>query len=517
MKKIFFINKKAIHHYLWKMSQNIVARPPNKLFLSADDYNQLITRLKQYPELKQLIDEHLEDYPSSSNSPWNQLFSFIDLEDLYHDINSMIKEAMYSYPGKLFTQTSLKDINWNQFKSTLPVDHLTRYGYDTDIDLIKRFIYFAIGIAPWLQELKFILDAGWNWYYFSFVNPDHVLMRAKSGRLPLSPETFEQAAQMNINDYPRAVKVLCQTADLSLGMGTHNRSTRIFHIRYDSDGNRLPPSRKKPTFSGWSKNQLTHAIRKVGTVRFDVKSLPGQGIRLSLNPTGIDVAPSKGQVCGRYSETIFQGNQLNARFPGFAYWHYMPRAYYEALYRAIFHTPRSFKINLIIERRLMDLFLLRFIAIYDFNIPSTIVDTASPEEIGAIITARRAAVFPVESRQEITDIYEPLMKGPGTRFSRAVGQHFRQLGQLEPEQDDFNQYQMEYYRQILNVCTQPSINVSQTRQKILYYIRSLDLEDYVLKQLRLTDLNMVPQDKLCQILQGYVKALISQTQYSIQL
>ena len=497
------------------MSQNIVSRTPNKLFLTVDDYNQLFARLRQYPEIKQLLDAYSG---LTSRQLFNILFDFESLGDVIdssRSSGSYRESYLTSHP--LFTGTSLKNVDWEHFASLPSSNYVDNYLYGASRNLLSRFIDFALPTVPWLSELKNILDAGWQWYYFSLVNMDHILMQPRDNRLLLNPETFEQAARMDIKDYPQAVKVLCQVPDLSRGMSAHNPATRIFHTGYDSGGSRLPLDQQRPTFGGWSKDQLINAIRKVGTVRFDIKFIRDQGYRVSLNPKGEYVAPSKGQVCGRYSETIFQGNHLNARFPGFGTSDYMPRTYYEALYRAIFHTPRPFKINLIIERRLMDLFLLRFIAIYDFNIPSSIVDTASAEEIGAIITARRVAVFPVASRQEITDIYEPLMKGPGTRFSRAVGQHFKQLGQLAPEEDDFNQYQMEYYRQILDVCTQSTVNISQTRQKILYYIRSLDLEDYVLKQLKLTDLNMVPQDKLCQILQGYVKALISQTQYDIQL
>lgn len=237
-------------------------------------------------------------------------------------------------------------------------------------------------------------------------------------------------------------------------------------------------------------------------------------LTVTINGTSYQyIAPSKGQTCSRYAQTIGSGKELDQKLPGFGRWPYMPRLYYETLYRALFHTPQYFNLPLIAERNLMPLSLMRFIAIYDFGLSYQLVEEIEdPREIVTIINARKQINLGSEMREGIRELPEQILYQPGSVLARQAESHFyrptQDISSITPINPDINgQSQREkLYREILRECEEP--NSPQHRHRILYYLRMLDLVPMMQQRFKVEYLTQLRTEQLCQSLQRYVKLLL---------
>lgn len=371
--------------------------------------------------------------------------------------------------------------------------------------------YAADEGAPWLRVLEPIYREGWQLYYFTILNPDHILVKVQRGLIELSPETFEQAAKAPLEDHPRAIKTICQT----IGLSSNDQALRIFKPNWDPKTNSyFPPNsiQRRPRFGGWSKYELLRAISKIGQVKFDVIQAASPlhpGYKIALDPNGLYTAPSRGQVCSRYPQSIgMELDKINQKLSGFGHYPSMPMYYYETLYRALFHTPRYFNFPLIAEQDLISLTLLRFIAIYDFSLSPLLIDSIEdPKEIVDLIMRRPTFRIEPETQSEMKEIREPLIYQPTGLRARQLASRYGPE-KLSGEIEGYNVYQQDLYRQMLKVCQQ-SEQGQQSRQKLLYYIRSLGLETFILRQTGVDNINLVSTGQLCSIMKRYLTMISS--------
>lgn len=201
-------------------------RHRNQLFLPNDLRNKLVDQLKAYPRLTSEM--KIYSYFSPLRG-YGHIYAEI-LDDVIHKIYEELPK-FYHKPrlrellvlGFHNVGYYLDDFNWDLFFEHLPMDLQEWLQgptsiYHNDVFLKRLFLAFVEAVSPfipWIQEFVPVFEAGWESYYFAFINPDHILMRARDSRLPLTPGSFEQAAIMDISLYPQTIGTLCKNVNLS--------------------------------------------------------------------------------------------------------------------------------------------------------------------------------------------------------------------------------------------------------------------------------------------------------------
>lgn len=281
-------------------------RSSKQLFFPDEAYRYLSKQLSKDPKWGFIrfedMDYRLFEDETHISEFFGQLRDHIsgELHQKVHEKSIFGFRTLYDTRHYLARAEGLSEFDWAQFRESLG----TNWRSISDFQLIQKFIDIASPLSSWVRIVKPVIDAGWLPHYFTFVNPDHVLMKARFGQLELTPESFEQAAHLEINNYPEAVRVLCHESDLSTGRYIGYGSKNIFHSSVGIGQNPWPrqgPSR--PSFGGWSKQALIKAIRKIGQSKFSVFNVRHGYYRLLTSNSeysdldGEYSAPSGAQIC----------------------------------------------------------------------------------------------------------------------------------------------------------------------------------------------------------------------------
>ena len=109
--------------------------------------------------------------------------------------------------------------------------------------------------------------------------------------------------------------------------------------------------------------------------------------------------------------------------------------------------------------------------------------------------------------EELVTTKEPIMFKPGSISYRAASEHFGQ-----PAEKIANKYQEQIYHHILNICSKPTDST-----EIIEFIRTFDLEETILKKLKIDKLENVEIAKLCSYITFYVNKMIEMYQPTFEI
>ena len=374
-----------------------------------------------------------------------------------------------------------------EFIEYFETKHISLYTLNQQ-ELVDKFFEF-IGDDPKYAELRKFYDAGWSYYYFTFINPDHIYMKARFGKLELNPKNFELAARLPLNRQDSAIYTLCNT---------HYGSDREKKLhpykllnKYDQEASRVfhPRRIKTPCFGGWRSYQLALAIRSVSEVKFDVT--------YRGNTYGPYYGPSRRQICSRYVGANIKN--LGKRMIGFGNNIYMPKFYYEAIYRALFHTPLTLDLALIAQKYLLNIVTITFILRYDYGISSESLSYVHDnDDLITIIENFRKNRLTSENNQILQRTKEEIKYQPGSLAYEAGASRFGQ-----PEEGHRNLYQQSIYNTISEFC-----RTHDDPAPLYNYIRDLELEENILERFNVGELSQISFERLCSFITNYINTSI---------
>ena len=430
-----------------------------------------------------------------NNKPWYFLkdFGLLDFFN-YYFYDRFFYDS--SYRSAIMEKIGIEDSDWLSYIEQLSKDRdYFRANESTMRELARIFIERAALIIPWIGNLMDILDTGYTDWYFSLINRESIFMGPLFQRLELNPQNFESIAKTSLDDYKQTIESICNEPGnwpkISINTG------------------------------GWSVQDLKMAIKRVSTTaRHPYKS---DGELLTYN------APVYSQICSRIPKTIpHEHTLLNSLLysllyssrpptssdkimPGFAPTVFLLRSYYETIYRAFFKTTRYLDWRAIAFNNLISDDAARFVATYDFNINSDIVQDLNAFNIIKLIIAKQESMIKPETYQEYFSNREAILYQPGSLYSQAAPTRNKFLD--ESSEGIYNTYQEQIYADILQACEHGTM----TREIIIKYIEELDIGSYILQKTKELSLNSLSVDKLCEITTNYIKALIKATEVAITL
>ena len=178
-----------------------------------------------------------------------------------------------------------------------------------------------------------------------------------------------------------------------------------------------------------------------------------------------------GRICSRYVGANIKN--LGKRMTGFGNNIYMPKFYYEAIYRALFHTPLTLDLALIAQKYLLNIVTITFILRYDYGISSESLSYVHDnDDLITIIENFRKNRLTSENNQILQRTKEEIKYQPGSLAYEAGASRFGQ-----PEEGHRNLYQQSIYNTISEFC-----RTHDDPAPLYNYIRDLELEENILER-----------------------------------
>ncbi len=231
--------------------------------------------------------------------------------------------------------------------------------YEEEIEQQEKRKQRFIAVTGYLRSL------GYKWDYFGFVDINSPLYKAFMKEITLSPETFESAVSSDLETYRRVFEAL-QRAKYRFDPTQPRRPQEgarhewaIYRILHAGSNNHY----------GWNKKELQRAIANSGLA---IQIKPRKVARINkpeyyiergipLSSLGITSQRHPGQEGSIYLPGIFSEGA------------YLPRRYYEAIYRKIFNTLQNVDWPALCGEKSISIELLRYVANNDFGIPLDVV------------------------------------------------------------------------------------------------------------------------------------------------
>lgn len=290
---------------------------------------------------------------------------------------------------------------------------------------------------------------GYDFSYFGFVKRDHPYYLARTGKVPLKPNTFEAFSFFKL-----APEKYMWMAN---GLNTTNiRTMRISCLR--------PPYTDAVKLSGWKKQDLFEAIKRSGLWK-DVSNLPrimyGAGetrrMGIALKDIGME-----------------QLDPLHAVVKGLASQPYMSHCYYEALYRKIYMTTDYIDWPLLCQLNAVSLENIRKIAVADFHANPAQVENASVTDVCRYVqeTAEKRRNLTKSLALQSQAAMEGFVGQPGSRWVQP--QTLQRRGPrgeaISAPTDDY-----QLYLAVQRYCQDPQI----TKEELVGYSEALNIRSYL--------------------------------------
>ena len=252
---------------------------------------------------------------------------------------------------------------------------------NNDPDVIAEYEEEVRHLEEEKQKFTTILEQlrvkGYQWSYFGFADINSPLYKAFMGELTLSPETFENAVSSSLEAYQKVFEALQKAK-----------------YRYDPNVNRADQAKSKDwaytqlllagdnDHYGWDKKELQQAIANSGL------AVPMRPWKVTNGKQGTTYNIERGiplSAIGVTSER-HPGQENTIYLPGiFSVHAYLPRRYYETLYRTIFNTLQYVDWHAVCEEGDLSPGIIRYIATNDFGIPLADVEHAEYDDICAML------------------------------------------------------------------------------------------------------------------------------------
>jgi len=345
-------------------------------------------------------------------------------------------------------------------------------------------------ISHIFQDFK---QYGYVYQYFGFMNINNDLVKARLGELVLTPQTFELGVTTSLSNYEEILHTMNICRPFLLNFNPRNMQCGPLSDLYCLPI--LPKSncRKNAAIPGWTKKALREAIINSGLgitdEKTDIMYFPADPILLKVTNTYKNTLPGIFNNVNRYVPHRV-GMPAIHDIEGQAY---MPRAYYEALYRKIYNTPVYINWSTYCETQEPKyLNLIKFMAINDFDFKPSEIRNLKFSELCELLNdeSMRRRKFLTSLANKAIELAPEIIYQPGSIFVKP--EIFKKQvieKELKPE-----------YQEIYNLCQDPQV----TKGYLIYISELLGIRNYLPKNLYITS-----KEKICHIIKQYLKILIN--------
>ena len=297
----------------------------------------------------------------------------------------------------------------------------------------------------WDLIVKDFSDAGYDPYYFTFIKKDDPFSLAFTGKIPLTPENFELAPIfVDMEQYQYSINIFRKKDKLS----------------NSENGNFSGYYRATLSHIGWKKQDLFDAITKTGL------NVPVTQI---IKEKGKDKKIAKSPLSDLMS-------YKNYKLPGFKSKPYLPKIYYETIYRKLFNTLQNINWAEVCKGKLIKFPNLREIATQEFHFNYKIIKKYKYDQICGALQAeserrrkvKEKLIIKIPKRQPMI-VYQP-----GSQIVTQMATTLGQFAQPVPTP----QFVKPIYQRIYNMC---SPNSNDTKADILLEASYMGLSEILLK------------------------------------
>ena len=252
------------------------------------------------------------------------------------------------------------------------------------------------------------------------------MYKAFTEEITLSPETFESAISSDLETYRRVFEALQRAKyrydptkpRIPQGKGHAKREWAGYQIARAGSNNHY----------GWDKKDLQRAIANSGLA---IQIKPRKVARINDSAYYIDRGiplSSLGITSQRHP-----GQEDSIYLPGiFSEEAYLPRRYYEAIYRKIFNTLQNVDWPALCGEKSISTELLRYVANNDFGIPLDVVRESEYEDICNMLEEESTQRRELQSQvaREAVELAPALIYQPGSRWVQPEMAEYFQPGTI---------------------------------------------------------------------------------------
>lgn len=301
------------------------------------------------------------------------------------------------------------------------------------------------------EMIKLTYDSlGYEFSYFGPVKKNHPLRMAKTGRVPLRPDTFEAFGLFHL----APAKFI--DMDNAINVDTV-RGGRLRKSCFDHFNTYVAKT------AGWQKKDLVAAIKRSGLWR-NISNLKREG-KDKLNETMGIPFKSLGLADPNPQQQIVRGLAKTA---------YMPHCYYEALYRKVYSTNDYINWPFLCELGAIPVEKLRQAAVSFYQAKPEQVINASADELCFYVTdiSRRRRETTKSLALAAQEATEGFVARPGSRWVQPTTLQRRgPLGEfITPPSNDY-----QLYVAVKQYCEDQKI----TKEQMIGYTEALNIRSYL--------------------------------------
>ena len=368
----------------------------------------------------------MAQYGIIDNSPKSVLTVFAGIADLLGNPFNRVISELNDIINQLSQSRHSLDLNQRVLqRETDP------YGKG---QLERHIAMLESEVAKWDRLRHEFEERGYSYSYFGWFDMSSPYVQALRGKLPLSPETFEEGAVANLDTYARVFDLLSKARyrydptipkdqqqnyrnPINKEFTRHSFSNEFPQFSYGENAFRYLRGHGKPGLTpGWKKSDLQRAIANSGLAiaipphRIGDQKNPGYTIDrgIPLDALGIESERYPGQEHTIYLPGIFSRNA------------YMPRWYYEALYRKIFNTLQNIDWIQLCREGGVSSDMLKYVAVSDFGLDWEEIqgfpDEVLCERLDAEARYRRMTMQ--QLAEEAKELAPALIFQPGSRWAQ---------------------------------------------------------------------------------------------------
>ena len=335
---------------------------------------------------------------------------------------------------------------------------------------------------PEYNDLKKFWDYGYQFYQYYVVNPDNVFVAAALGHIELNPTNFEKVTTLPLNQYEEVISDIGEIPARKFPVSRHKKN--------------IYSEQHKKVYS-FSKRSLMDAIKKLGTEYPTINYRP-----MYSKDTQIKSSPTTKKITLGQIKINVDPMDADYPLPGFQRYPYMPRRYYEAIYRHLYKTISVYNWNSILANPQIkiEIEVLLFIALYDFNIAYNRLVNSNRNEIIEVMIGKLKYREMKPKVGEISQLSEEIIYQPASLWVEPV------IGTFIRQPESLHRIEYQYQQQLIDEVELLCKNAEQlnTRHKLMQIVRGLDLQQFIERE---RSIDQITNNQLCQFILKYLKSL----------
>ncbi len=446
------------------------------------------------------------EYRTSSDSiGLSRVYYYSILSDISMLLQQLEEDSSKVYDILNFLQIYRNDVNDIIVYRTVHNTLVRESDREEASDLVNHI---------WNQIIEDAASAGYEFRYFTFFKSDHPLVRINKENIKVTPEIYEGGSTLvDMELYESIIKNISDgtlnSSDINVGLDLTRTDQR--GIRY-----KLHPVLRRQGL-GWRKRDLMEAIKATGLT--DVITVPDPRSKMKtklLERVHSDredyydhlwydiVELSNMGITEEGRRTTLLAEELGRKtryytgtFPGFGKNPYMPKVYYEALYRKLFTTLINVDWGRVCSQNLIGTEKLRNVAISDFHFDEYLVKRFEYKDLCNILQeeSKRRRQLKDELKEIIPEARDVIYYRPGGRIMRGA----ETIGMFKSEVKEPRDEKETSLDRLIQMCSDPDL----TKEQIFELAQEMDLE------ILLSRLPMAAptKDDYCGVLRNYLEQI----------